>query len=241
MNRLILFFVMFLGINIIAVASYLPPPPQVEKTFTESFDSVFQNISRADATTGILYNRSIPFAQLYNFNSNVSSVDTSNSKHFMRAYRELYDAAFQSFAKLPFSVDSLRTMIAGSGNIVDIGILHYKFNTFDSAVAMQKLIIDTVIMSGDTSFIIWEDTTVSASLYTEQTSFVVSPLASFSETNQVTFRFNNDFYFDNTGATLTSLMVDFDDGQGLRSVSMGSNVLVTYLDGGLKTLRFVAI
>jgi len=94
MNKLILFFVIFLGINIIAVASYLPPPPQVEKTFTASFDSVFQNISRADATTGILYERVVPFANLVNYNSIFNTVDTSNFTHFIQSYSELYRAAF---------------------------------------------------------------------------------------------------------------------------------------------------
>ena len=71
--------------------SYSPPTSTEPRTYTEVFDSVFVNVSYADATTGILYERSIPFAQLYNFNSNVSIVDTSSSKHFIRAFRELYD------------------------------------------------------------------------------------------------------------------------------------------------------
>jgi len=54
--------VIFLAINITTVAT-LPPQQPVERTFTKSFDSVFQNISRADATTGILYERSTNIKQ----------------------------------------------------------------------------------------------------------------------------------------------------------------------------------
>ena len=231
----VLIFVIFFATNITTFSQALPPP-QTEKTYTEMFDSVFSVVSKAQATTKILYERVAPFAGLQNFNSSVSFVDTSNSKHFMRAYRELYDAAFEPFAKLPFDGDSLKSLIGDSGDIVDIvdiGILHYKFNMIDSVVAMQKLIIVDSVLVG-------EDTTVTASLYSEKTAFVVSPLSSFSETEEVTFRFNNAFYFDNTGATLTSLMVDFDDGLGLRSVLMGSDVFVSYPSIGEKTLQFVA-
>jgi len=228
----VLIFVMFLGINITTFAA-LPPTTPVNKTFAEMFDEVFKNVSRTQATTGIIYERAVPFAQLQNFNSMVSSVDTSSSRHFMQGYFELYNAAFQSFAKLPFDVDSLRTMLVASGNIVDIGILHYKFNTIDSVVASQKLIIVDSVLVG-------EDTTITASLYLEKTAFVVSPLSSFSETDEVTFRFNNDFYFDNTGTSIASLMVDFDDGLGLRSVLVGSSVFVSYPSIGEKTLQFVA-
>jgi len=104
MNRFISFFVIFLGINITLLSTNII---QVERTYTERFDSVFSVVSRVQATTGILYERLVPFAQLQKFNSNVYSVDTSNAKHFIQGYSELYNAAFQSFAKLPYSVDSL--------------------------------------------------------------------------------------------------------------------------------------
>jgi len=38
------------------------------------------------ATIGILYERVLPFAQLRNFNSNLSMVDTSNSEHFFQMH-----------------------------------------------------------------------------------------------------------------------------------------------------------
>jgi len=205
------------------------------QTYTEAFDSAFVNINRADATTGILYERMFPFAKLQNFNSNLSSVDTSNSQHFIQAYFELYGAAFDTSVRLPFNTDSLKSLIEDNGNIVDVGILHYKFNTLDSNVAYQKLIIvDSVIIG--------ENTAITASLYTETTAFVVSPLsASATGFGGLTFRFNNEFYFENTGDSLIQLLVDFDDGLGLRPVSMNSTVFVSYIYNGQKTLQFVAI
>ena len=61
------------------------------QSLTEIFDGIFQNVSRADATTGILYERVLPFAGLYNFNSSVSSVDTSNKEHFMQNNKLSYN------------------------------------------------------------------------------------------------------------------------------------------------------
>jgi len=62
------------------------------QSLTEIFDEVFQNVSRADATTGILYERVLPFAGLYNFNSNISPVDTSNKEHFMQHNKLSYNS-----------------------------------------------------------------------------------------------------------------------------------------------------
>nr|MCR4737767.1 hypothetical protein [Bacteroidales bacterium] len=46
------------------------------QTYTQAFDSVFANVSRAGANTGILYERVLPFANLTNFNSLLSNPDT---------------------------------------------------------------------------------------------------------------------------------------------------------------------
>ena len=67
-----------------------------EQTFTHAFDSIFQYVNRADATTGILYNRTLPFSGLYKF----SVPDTANSNVFMQAYSELYNAAFINTSKI---------------------------------------------------------------------------------------------------------------------------------------------
>jgi len=37
---------------------------QTDQTYTEAFDSIFINVSRVQATTGILYERVVPFADL---------------------------------------------------------------------------------------------------------------------------------------------------------------------------------
>lgn len=39
------------------------------QTYTTAFDSVFAHVSRVDATTGILYERVIPFGNLTHYNS----------------------------------------------------------------------------------------------------------------------------------------------------------------------------
>jgi hypothetical protein len=63
MKKLTIFFVIFLATNITTFAT-LPPQQPVERTYTEMFDSIFSVISKTGATTGILYDRVVPFANL---------------------------------------------------------------------------------------------------------------------------------------------------------------------------------
>ncbi|MDR3047871.1 MAG: hypothetical protein LBU51_09760 [Bacteroidales bacterium] len=71
--------------------------------YTTSYDSVFAQVSRTGATTGILYNRVLPFSGLTQF----TQPDMANTDIFVQAFSELYEAAFLPAARLPFSVDSL--------------------------------------------------------------------------------------------------------------------------------------
>ena len=106
-----------------------------EQTFTQIFDSVFQYVNKADASTGILYNRVVPFSGLYKF----TVPDTANSEIFKQAYSELYEAAFLPASRLPFKADSLENLLSTQQDVVDIGILHYKYNALNDSIIWQKL------------------------------------------------------------------------------------------------------
>ena len=201
--------------------------------YTESFDYVFRNISRADATTGILYERVVPFSGLYNFNSNTySNVDTSNVDHFLQGYTELYKASFQPVNSLPFDCETMQSFFE-KNDIVDIGILHYKFNILDSVVAYQKLYYDM-------DSILHENSSIAVSLYAEKTAFLAAPLKEYVNIGTTVFRFRNLLRFDNTGNQIVGLRVNFDDNMGLQSIT-DTLITVTYLTLGIKTLRFEAL
>ena len=204
----------FLSLILIATSSL-----QAQWGFTEAFDSVFVNISRTDATTGILYERVLPFSNLKQFSGN--NPDTANGERFLQAYSELYNAAFDSTKRLPFDGDSLKMLIANNTGYIDIGILHYRFNTMDSAVASQKLYfgIDSVL---------FENTAVTASLYNEDTVLLIVPFKESFYENNLTFRFSSLFQFDNTNNPITHLQVNFDDGNGWQIVGLNSTITVNY-------------
>jgi len=212
---------------------------QFKSGYTSEFDSIFSNISHTEATTGILYERVVPFAELYNFNSNISNnIDTSNVKHFLQAYFELYNATFLLPHTLPFDIDSLKSLLKenetfSNNPVVNIGILHYNFNMIDSTIAIQKLYFDT-------DSVVHENLAISASMYIEKTAFVASPLKKSIYSGTTHFHFNNHFKFDNTGNQITGLSVDFDDGLGMRQIT-NNLVTVIYTSSGKKTLRFEAL
>ena len=206
---------------------------QEMQTFTEFIDSTFKYVNRTDARTGILYERVLSFAGLTRFNSKISSVDTSDFERFKQGYHELYMASFVP-SSLPYSVDSLEKIIKTRTNSIDIGFIHYKFNTMDTNVMRQKL-----VMGLDST--IREDSTVLASLYSENIVFIASPFAKTINSLTVNFTIGSSFYYDNTSNPITQLDIDFDDGLGFRTVAFNNTISTSYSQVGEKTMRFRAI
>ena len=58
-------FILFLAMTFI----FLSLHAQAGQTYTEMFDGVFSVVSRTQATTGILYERVVPFANLTNYDN----------------------------------------------------------------------------------------------------------------------------------------------------------------------------
>ena len=173
------------------------------QSFTDIFDTIFVNISRTEATTGILYDRVIPFSNLTGFSGN--NPDTVDMYRFLYGFHELYNAAFDTVKRLPFDGDSLENLISSNAGYVDIGILHYRFNVIDTSVAKQKLYF------GQDS-VLFENTTISASLYNETTVLLITPFIEEFYPRNLTFRFSSLFHFDNTSNPITQLQANFDDG-----------------------------
>ena len=200
---------------------------QAQQDFTEAFDNIFVNISLTDATTGVLYDRVIPFANLK------SKPDTADMYLFLQAYSELYEAAFDINKRLPFDLESLENIISNNTSYVDIGILHYRFNAIDTLVAQQTLYLDA-------NNVLYENRGMGASLYNEDTILLISPLIDEFSDNNITFRFSTLFHFDNTNNPITQLHVDFDDGNGMQIVGLNSTIHVNYPIGDEHVICFIA-
>jgi hypothetical protein len=124
-------------------------------------------------------------------------------------------------------------LIESDEDVVDIGILHYKFNTLDSAAVYQKLYFDT-------DSVLHENTRIATSLYAEKIAFVASPLKKEFMDTKITFRFRDLLWFDNTKDPIVELWVDFDDDNGLQQIT-DSLITIAYETFGIKILRFEAV
>jgi len=180
------------------------------QNYSQSFNDVFQNVNLNQASTGILYERVLPLSNLMYYTTNRTHLlDTCNSVGFEMAYDELYRAGGQN-SFLPHSIDNIMEFLSDT-TTVTLGVIHARFNTFDTSAIRQKLYFDT-------DSILREDTSVHIPLFNEDTVFIMAPLAISISSLTVKYVINESFFFDNTQDSVASLLIDFDDGYGYRIV-----------------------
>lgn len=204
--------------------------PIQAQTYTDAIDSIFSHVSKTDAHTGILYERVLSFGHLTHYNSLEDNPDTSNYTHFLTSYSELCRATFCP-TMLMMTTDSLKKLIESDTSHIQIGMLHFNFNTFDTIVARQKLYFDN-------DSVLRENSSDPRSLYKENTLFVASPLIHILTAQSAIFTINSLFYFDNTQDLFRNISIDFDDGLGFRMISLNEDVRVQYSQDGIKTIKF---
>ena len=64
-------------------------------SYHQNFDYFIKNIDKSEFSTNILYDRVVHWANLENFNP-YNPKDTSDYKHFIQAYYEIYLSAFDN-------------------------------------------------------------------------------------------------------------------------------------------------
>ena len=120
--------------------------------------------------------------------------------------------------------------------IIVLGTLRYRFYTIDTLAVRDGLLS-------------WDNATNpprlldvagrSRSPYILNEAVVAAALAdSLAGNGAVSFRLDARYLFTNTGATLTSASINFDDGGVTRTLTPGQTVAVNYGSTGYKTLRY---
>lgn len=180
--------------------------------YTSLADFRIQYLNKAEITSGILYDRSYPVANVDRFKTQLNTLDTSGPRHFLQAYYELYNAAYNTAGWL--SPDDLDKSLdsASRANNVPIGLLHYNYDVMDSNAYTDRL-IDT-LSNGQFTDVAGRP----RSPYLNLTTFIASPLLSenavFEEGQEYTFYLDPRYFLYNQNLNIQEIRIDFGDGQG---------------------------
>ena len=91
---------------------------------TSDLDAMLTNINQSSVTSSIIYERVMPFANVYNYNQ---VFDTATLDYFEQAFSELYRASNQQ-KFIPYTTLRQRYTDASQTSVVDIGIINTQFS-----------------------------------------------------------------------------------------------------------------
>lgn len=209
--------------------------PRIYSQSSSSLDDMLTNVNQSSVTSGIIYERTAQFANLYNFNK-ASDYNTANSKMFIQALAEMYNASNK--AKF-ISNDALKLLTKSTyqSNTVDLGILNTPFhalNYSEENPSQGGLTLDATTnkfaqISGKDPFLALHTT-------------VISPLKEYVKGNSITYKIRNDLYFKNTYKNIKTLTANFGDGVSRNLITnealANQSIIINYTTEGTKTLVF---
>ncbi len=199
-------------------------------------DSMLVSIDKTSFTSGILYDRTVPWAHLNAFNENSN---ISNLPHFEQALVDLYRASNeQKFIPL----NTLRASYTDKNiqNVVDIGIINATFHQINYIETDEN---EGGLRKSNESF---EKINNNKDAFIKNHAFVVSPLKEYLRGLDITYKFNSSFLMEDTeNMNLVSLTANFDTVTDYNVFENGNfnqnSITVQYQEEGYKLLTFTAI
>jgi hypothetical protein len=191
---------------------------QPVKTFQEEADYVLANLSMVPVTTGVLYDKTFPLANLEDYKG-LATDPLTNSDHFLQAYTEMYDSKLNKTGTLtPVAFnDYLKTNYDKNNHT--LGIFAYKYQYLDTnAVKNNQLFVS----NGQ----LYDTPNRTTAPYIEATSIFVTPLFPAEteiEAGDHYFSYDPQTIFKNTTFDIASVTVNFDDGQGNQVLYSGTS------------------
>jgi hypothetical protein len=176
-------------------------------------------------TSRILYDRVFPVARLHEF----TSADKSSPEHFLQARSELYEASYNIDNQL--SVSDLKSLIAESERqrIVPIGITLAQFQVCNGA-ALELVNNRYFMKSGYNTYTCFQSKQVPA---------IAATLTTTVGRGVSTFQLPDWAIFANRTAAVTSVSVNFGEGNPVQTLTVGGGtVQASYWSEGDKTIQY---
>jgi Secretion system C-terminal sorting domain len=205
---------------------------------TSPLDLQLVNVNQNTVTSGIIYERSSRFANLYEYNQiKEKPHNTSDFKFFKQALAELYKASNRKKLISTKQLEDLIIQNENQNNFVDIGIINTPFQFLNYNV--QNPNEGGLILKND-----YFEQIPNKIPFFDGYAFVIAPLKDNVSGQQITYRFKNEFFFNNGDISIKNLSADFGDGT-IKSIIV-SGILINqnitienFKINGLNKIKFI--
>jgi hypothetical protein len=191
---------------------------QNSNAFQDDMNLVFQ-VNRNYVTTGLLKDYGLQLVELSNYNGTIQTNNIADRSAWQSIYSTLYYMKFNFIATLysPAVVNSTLSTYTTTSNGLPVNnllALHYNYEQFKTNAATGNLVY---VSSGK----IYDTPNRPTTPYDIKTAFSMVPQYSELRGGTHVFRFRNELFFKNVNKTISTAQVDFNDGAGYRTLTIG--------------------
>jgi hypothetical protein len=197
-------------------------PGQTVAEYENRITSIFQNVDKSRVSTGLLYDYGVHLIDPVYYNgtllsdSNYVDIDIWNC-----LYWTMYSTKVNNNISLQ-TPDQISAKIDSEGT-TSLAVIHLKYNKFkDNAITSGLLTV-----SNDKLYDV-----SGKNPYEEKMVFAIAPKNAYFASNTATFKFNSNLNINNTGKTVKSLQINFNNESGYKTVAWNSEInpfrLITY-------------
>lgn len=195
---------------------------------SQQFSLMTQSVDMQSATTGLMLDQAMPFEVIANYDGQALTADNmATTFNFCKMYAMLSSMSINTNQSLPHPSAYTSAIEAVPKSEIHLGVLHYNYNQFrDDALTLNLLSTD-----GAQFFDVPNrpfDPIISNEV------FLAAPSRQRSNSLATTFKLPSNLYFTNSNKVVSSVLVDFGNGQGTRQVSVDQAIPVNYTSFGTK-------
>lgn len=204
---------------------------QVDTSTTQKLlQYIMQPLDKNQIPTGFLEEYGCPMLPMATFNGTL----TDSNRIDMHLWRTLYFQLQTSWAKttsnpLPAITTVNTTIKNNSGDTILLPLLIGSYNTVKSNAFSSNL-----LSYNSNTNQVQDVQGRPESPYNTNNLFAACPVRKETVRGTETFTFKSNAIWNNTGKTISSLQVDFADGRGFQTITIGTPITVNYADTGYK-------
>ncbi len=191
---------------------------------------IMQPLDKSQIPTGFLEEYGAPIIPMETFNGTL----TDSNRIDMNLWRTLYFQLQTGWAEtgsnpLPAITTVNTTIKNNTGDTVAIPILLGSYNTVKSYAFTNNL-----LSYNSSQNKVYDVSGRPESPYDTKNLFAAAPAKKISKYGTEIFVVKNNMIWNNTGKTISSLQINFDNGSGFQTIAVGTPVTINYTDTGYK-------
>jgi hypothetical protein len=206
---------------------------QTTDSARDAINTILAPLNKSEIPTGILAENAYTMLDLPTYNGQLTPDNSLQFSEWRLLYSQILSGAYVAPAGLPnfaqLNTDYTTATSGGTRNVVSIGLIKY------ASIRPDALTLNLLSTSNGQ---LYDVANRPGSPYTTKTLFMAAAANATAKNGVYKIYIPSTLYYSNTGLTISSVQVNFDNGIGFVAAAMNSSTTATYTTIGNKKLVY---